>query len=84
MHRSLVDFCTTFYSEFMFNSVEPMSIARHVTAVRLSERQLFSLDVVATRRRVKTGNRVQRSDIIREAIQEKLVKEGMVDDANPS
>lgn len=68
----------------MFNSVEPMSLARHVTAVRLSERQLYSLDVIASKRRVKTGNRVQRSDIIREAIQEKLVKEGLADEPHSS
>lgn len=70
----------------MYHSIEPirpMTVCKTVTAVRLTPQQVIGLDLAASRRRLKTASNYSRADMIREAIQAFLAKEGL-DDADLS
>lgn len=68
----------------MYSSIEPIQpvySGKKVTAVRLTPEQIWGLDLVASRRRQKSGGNENRADVIREAIHQVLLKEGVIRDS---
>lgn len=69
----------------MHHSIEPISPIydrKKVTAIRLSPEHIWGLDLVASRRRQKTGGNTTRADMIREAVHAFLAKEGVPTNAD--
>lgn len=55
-----------------------------MTAVRLTPEQIWGLDLIASRRRQRSGGNETRADVIREAIHKVLLKEGVIRDTHLS